>query len=248
MFLRNEVPELKVEVWSDFVCPFCYIGKRHLEKALEQFPHKENVTIEYRAYELDQHAEKTPKQTIHESLAHKYSMSVDKAMKMNESVRVRATEVGLTYNFDLMKPANTFDAHRVTKFASFQGKEEEMTERLLKGYFTDSELIGDHDTLVDLASDVGLNREEVRKVLESDDYSDDVRHDEKVAKQIGVEGVPFFVFNEEYAISGAQPINFFIEVIEKVWEEFEERARLEAINPKKSKTTYCTDEGCYEED
>lgn len=237
---------MKVEVWSDFVCPFCYIGKRHLEKALEQFPHKEHVTVEYKAYELDPNAKKNEHKTIHESLAQKYGMSIEKAKEMNESVGIRAAEVGLTYNFDRMKLTNTFDAHRLAKFASSKGKEEEMTERLLKAYFTDSQHIGDHDTLVHLASEIGLDGEEVRNVLKTEVYSDEVRHDLNIARQIGVQGVPFFVFNEEYAISGAQPIDLFTEVLEKVWEEFQERERQKAINP--TKTTYCTDEGCYEED
>lgn len=237
---------MKVEIWSDFVCPFCYIGKRHFEKALETFPHKEHIVIEYKAYELDPYADKNPKQTVHESLAHKYEMSIEEAKEMSEGVRTRASYVGLTYDFDGMKPTNTFDAHRVTKLASSQGREEEMIERLLKAYFTESEHIGDHDTLVKLASEIGLNKNDVKKVLVSKDFSDEVRYDENVARQIGVQGVPFFVFNEEYAISGAQPIDYFIEALAKLWEEYQERARLKRM--RKSKTTYCTDEGCYEED
>ncbi|MFD2044293.1 DsbA family protein [Ornithinibacillus salinisoli] len=239
---------MKIEVWSDFVCPFCYIGKRRLELALEKFDNKDNVLVEYKSYELDPHAEKNPGKSIHELLAGKYNISVEKARSMNENVGEQAAEVGLTYHFETMQHTNTFDAHRLAKYAAKQGKGKEMTEKLLYAYFTESKLISDRTTLADLAEEVGLEKEPVLEVLETDKYANHVRNDEETATQIGVQGVPFFVFNEKYAVSGAQPPEVFSEVLEKVWEEEKEKPILQSLNPKTSKTTYCTDDGCVEED
>ncbi|MUK89806.1 thioredoxin domain-containing protein [Ornithinibacillus sp. L9] len=239
---------MKIEVWSDFVCPFCYIGKRRLEQALDKFTNKEHVTVEYKSYELDPNAEINPNKSIHELLAGKYGMSVEKAKSMNENVGKQAAEVGLTYNFDTMQHTNTFDAHRVAKYAQRQGKGKEMTERLLHAYFTEGQLVSDTTTLANLAEEVGISKEEVLSVLNSDKYASRVREDEDTARQIGVQGVPFFVFNEKYAVSGAQPLEVFAEVLEKVWEEEREKPALQSLNPKTSKTTYCTDDGCVEED
>ncbi|MFB4168032.1 DsbA family oxidoreductase [Virgibacillus sp. JSM 102003] len=239
---------MKIEVWSDFVCPFCYIGKRRLEMALEKFSHNDKVTLEYKSYELDPNAQKNPEKNIHELLASKYGMSVEKAKNSNEELGKQAAEIGLTYNFDTMQHTNTFDAHRVTKYAEENGIGKEMTERLLKAYFTESELISNHATLIELAGEVGLDTDEVTKLLKVDDYAIHVRADEEQARQIGVQGVPFFVFNEKYSVSGAQPSEVFTEVLEKIWEEENEKPVLQTLNPKKSKTTYCTDEGCEVED
>ncbi|WP_077324299.1 DsbA family oxidoreductase [Virgibacillus siamensis] len=239
---------MKIEVWSDFVCPFCYIGKRRLEKALNEFAYKEDVTVEYKSYELDPNAEINPGKNIHELLASKYGMTVEKAKNSNESLGKQAAELGLTYNFDSMQHTNTFDAHRLAKFAGENGKGKEMTERLLKAYFTDSELISDHQTLVQLAGESGLDTAKVEEMLKLDDFALHVRADEEQARQIGVQGVPFFVFNEKYAVSGAQPPEVFSEVLEKVWQEENEKPVLQTLNPKKSKTTYCTDEGCVTEE
>lgn len=235
---------MKIEVWSDFVCPFCYIGKRKMESALENFTHKNDVTIEYKSYELDTDAEKKPGMKMHELLAKKYGMTVEKAKQMNEDIGKQAAEVGLTYNFDDMQHTNTFDAHCVAKFAGKQGKGKEMTERLLHAYFTESKLISDHTTLIELAGEVGLDVNKTANVLKSDMYATHVREDEEQARQIGVQGVPFFVFNEKYAVSGAQSAEAFSEVFEKVWEEENAKPVLKSLNPKKSRTTYCSDEGC----
>ncbi|WP_163971789.1 DsbA family oxidoreductase [Oceanobacillus halotolerans] len=235
---------MKIEVWSDFVCPFCYIGKRRLELALEQFEHSQGVTIEYKSYELDPNAEKNPGKSIHELLASKYGMSVEKAKKANEDLGKQAAEVGLTYHFDTIKHTNTFDAHRVAKFASENDKGTEMTERLLKAYFTDSKHIGEHDTLIGLAKEVGLDADKVENMLAGNEYASRVRDDEEQARDLGVQGVPFFVFNEKYAVSGAQPLEVFQEVLEKVWVEEKEKPSIQTLNPQGSKTTYCTDEGC----
>ncbi len=211
---------------------------------MEQFPHRENVTVEYKSYQLDPSAKHIPGKDFYETFSQLKGMPLEQVKVMNQQVGQQAASVGLTYNFDDMKYANTFDAHRVAKYADEQGKGKEITERFLYAYFTESELMSDPDTLIRLAGEVGLDTKEVEEVVHSDKYKNRVNEDIDVAKQIGVQGVPFFVFNEKYAISGAQPEEVFLEVFEKVWKEEVEKPVLKSLNPKKSETTYCTDEGC----
>lgn len=235
---------MKIEIWSDFVCPFCYIGKRRLEMALKQFPERDQVEIAYRSYELDPNASKNNKLNIHETLAKKYGMSIEQAKEANDNIGKQAAEIGLIYQFDTMIPTNTFDAHRLAKFAEEKSFGAKMTEHLLKAYFTDSKKISDYNTLADLAEDIGLNREETIEMLNSSAYSNAVRADEAEAKQIGISGVPFFVINQKYAVSGAQPVEAFVNALNMVWEEENGKTPLKVINPNKSKSEYCTDEGC----
>ncbi|MBS4196940.1 DsbA family oxidoreductase [Lederbergia citri] len=211
---------MKIEVWSDFVCPFCYIGKRRLEEALSKFPHRDKVEVVFRSFELDPNSPKEQNKNIHEALAAKYGVSVEEAKRMNEGVGEQARSGGLTFNFEKMVPTNTFDAHRLAHYAKTEGKDAALTEVLLKAYFTDSKKLSDKDTLADLAETVGLDREKTMSVLNDDDaFADDVRFDESTAQQIGVRGVPFFVFNQKYAISGAQPSESFLGALEKVWQD-----------------------------
>ncbi|MBW8348881.1 DsbA family oxidoreductase [Bacillus sp. IITD106] len=211
---------MKIEVWSDFVCPFCYIGKRRLEEALSKFPHRDKVEVVFHSFELDPNTPKEQNKNIHEALAAKYGVSVEEAKRMNEGVGEQARSVGLTFNFEKMIPTNTFDAHRLAHYAKTEGKDAALTEVLLKAYFTDSKKLSDKDTLADLAETVGLEREKTMSVLNDDNaFADDVRYDERTAQQIGVRGVPFFVFNQKYAISGAQPPETFLGALEKVWQE-----------------------------
>ncbi|OUM85518.1 MAG: disulfide bond formation protein DsbA [Bacillus thermozeamaize] len=216
---------IQVEIWSDFVCPFCYIGKRRFERALDQFEHKDEVKVVFRSFELDPHAPQIQDQNVHERLAEKYGMSLEQAKAMNERVGRLAEEVGLHYDFDNMKPTNTFDAHRLSHFAKREGKMGEMTERLMKAYFTEGLHIGKHEQLADLASEVGMEREKVLDMLRKNDFSEEVRRDEFIARQIGITGVPFFLFNQTYAVSGAQSSDVFLDVLQKVWEEEQDQAK-----------------------
>lgn len=210
---------MKIEVWSDFVCPFCYVGKRILEQALEKFEHREAVEVAFKSYELGPQAENNESVHFEEELAKKKNMSVESIREMNESIVMRAKDVGLNYTFDNMKQTNTLDAHRLMKFAETKGKGDDYTERVLKAHFEESTFIGSHDTLVSLAAEVGLNEAESRQVLESGQYQDAVRADQAEARQLGVQGVPFFVINRKYAVSGAQPEEIFVQTLEKIWEE-----------------------------
>ncbi|MET3695865.1 protein disulfide-isomerase [Bacillus oleivorans] len=210
---------MKIEVWSDFACPFCYIGKRRLEEALEQFPERDQVEVEFRSFELDPNAPKNSDDSLHEMLAKKYGTSVEQAKAMNNNVSEMANTVGLTYNLDQAVPTNTFTAHRLAQYAKTQGKEKEMVERLFKAYFTEGKHLSDHNTLLQLAAEVGLKLEDVKAVLESDEFTNEVHSNEIEAQQLGVTGVPFFVINRKYGISGAQPLEVFTQTLEKVWQE-----------------------------
>lgn len=224
---------MKVEIWSDFACPFCYIGKRRFEQAIEQFDG--NIKVEFRSFELDPNAPKKADQDIHDMLAGKYGMTREKAKAMNDQMTAQAKEAGLDYQMDTLIPANTHDAHRLSHYAKEQGMMTEFTERIMKAYFTESRHIGDFASLAELASETGIPTEEALKVLESDQYSEQVRADQEEAAQIGVQGVPFFVFNEKYAVSGAQPIESFLQVLHKV--EAEEQVTA-------TKTEWCADDDC----
>ncbi|MFD0617245.1 DsbA family oxidoreductase [Paenibacillus sp. GCM10027629] len=210
---------MKVEIWSDYQCPFCYMGKRQFEEALKQFPHQDAIEIVFKSFELDPNAPVEPKETIDEMLASKYGMSIEQAKAMNSDVAARAAEVGLTYVFDEMKPLNSFTVHRLTHFAATRGLQQQLTERLFAAYFTESKSLGDMETLLTLAVEVGLDREEASAVLASDDFANEVRADEQEGSRLGVQGVPFFVFNRRYAVSGAQSQDVFRDVLQKAWDE-----------------------------
>ena len=210
---------MKIEIWSDYVCPFCYIGKRRLEEALEQTGLGEKAEVVFKAFELDPNSPAVSDTLIKESLAKKYGMSVEEAKKMTDNVVDQAKAVGLNYNFDVMTPANTFNAHRLAKLAEQEGFDKTVSESLLKAYFIDGEKIGTEDVLLRIAEEAGISRDRAKAVLDSDEFADDVRMDIAEAQQIGVKGVPFFVINRKYAISGAQPAEAFANALRQAAEE-----------------------------
>ena len=156
---------MKIEVWSDFVCPFCYIGKRRLEIALNKFEHKDEVELVFKSFELDPSSKKKFDENIHEIIAKKYGISVEQAKASNNQIVEQAKAIDLNYNFDDLIPTNTFDAHRLSHYAKTDGKMNELSERLLKAYFVDSLNISDHKVLANLAGEVGLDSEEALKIL-----------------------------------------------------------------------------------
>ncbi|NYE04318.1 putative DsbA family dithiol-disulfide isomerase [Bacillus niacini] len=192
----------------------------------------------YRSYELDPTMGRDIKESMYETLAKKYGMSIAQAKANVERVVQMAKEVGLDYQMDTLIQTNTFDAHRLTLYAKTQGRMKEMTERILRAYFTESKHIGDHETLTELAVEVGLNREEVAKMLASDEMSDVVRADEQTAKQYGVTGVPFFLINKKYALTGAQPTETFVQALRKVIAEDD----ITVLNSQDGLN--CDDDGC----
>ncbi|OAS88527.1 MULTISPECIES: DsbA family oxidoreductase [Metabacillus] len=208
-----------IEIWSDIICPYCYIGKRRLEEALAKFQHKEEVKIEYRSFELNPDAKVHYEEDNIELLSKKYGTSKEQIKAMNLQLTEQAKEVGLTYHLDKIKATNTLNAHRLIHLAKQFGKENEMVERLFKAYFTEVRHVGEMKTLIELATEIGLDQQKVQSMLNSNEYEADVRAQEQDAQQIGVTGVPFYVINRKYAISGAQPSEVFLEVMEKVWIE-----------------------------
>ncbi|SDK47193.1 protein disulfide-isomerase [Sediminibacillus albus] len=222
-----------------------YIGKRRLEMALEQFPHKEQIEVEYKSFELDPTAPKYTDQSIYEALAAKFQSSEAQVREMNKGLIQQAADIGLTYNYDDMKPTNTFDAHRLAKFARTLDKEKELTENLLHGYFTDSKNVGDTETLVDIAEATEIDRNKVLEVLNDETaFADEVRNEEKTAQQIGATGVPFFVVNNKYSISGAQPLETFKGALEKIWEEENPKPKFQDLSLDGDNGAVCTDDSC----
>ncbi|MFD0047739.1 DsbA family oxidoreductase [Actinomycetes bacterium NPDC127524] len=236
---------MKIEVWSDFVCPFCYIGKRRLEAALSQFPHKDQVEVEFKSFELDPNSALNAGENIHEMLAKKYGMSIEQAKQANAGIGQQAQSEGLEFNFENMKPTNTFDAHRLAKFAKLHGKEAVLTEKLLYAYFTESKIVSDPEVLADIAEASGLDREEAKEVLsDKNAYAADVRQDESMAQQYGITGVPYFVINQKYAISGAQSAETFTGALQQVWQEENPVQKLKDLSGDTPADAFCADGSC----
>jgi predicted DsbA family dithiol-disulfide isomerase len=213
------VKKLLIDTWSDVVCPWCYIGKRRLEAALALFPHRADVEVRWRAFELDPSA--PPIRDSHvsqaERLAKKYGMSVSKAEAAIKNMTEVAAADGLEFHFEKTRSGNTFDAHRVLHLALERGVQDAVKERLLRGYMTEGVAIGEREALVELAGQAGLDREEVHAMLAGTQYAADVRADEEHARKLGISGVPFFVIGGRYAVSGAQPASVLLGALEKAW-------------------------------
>lgn len=210
---------MKVEIWSDVMCPFCYIGKRKFEKALAEFDGKEKVEIEWKSFQLNPSQITDPGKNINQYLSEVKGWSLEQAKEMNERVTAMAKEVGLNYNFDKAIVANSFDAHRLIQLAKRKELGDQMEEALFKAYFIDGKNTADHATLISLAADAGLDEAEAKAILESGIFADEVEADIELAQQIGVRGVPFFVFDRKYAVSGAQPPEVFLDTMKKVVHE-----------------------------
>ncbi len=209
--------QLTVEIWSDIVCPWCYIGKRRFEAALARFAHRDQVQLVWRSFELDPNTPRRTAGSLNDMLAQKMGVSPAQAAAMNAQVTGLAASEGLDYHLDRARHGNTFDAHRLIHLAAAHDLQPEMTERLLRAYFTDGLPISDLDTLVALGTEIGVPADTVRSMLDSDAYADAVRADEQRAAMFGIRGVPFFAINEQYGISGAQAADTFLDALEQVW-------------------------------
>ena len=210
---------MKVEIWSDVMCPFCYIGKRKFENALKQFSNADKVEIEWKSFQLDPDLVSDASKTVHEYLAERKGWTVDYAKQVGSQVTDMAKAEGLEYNFDKAIVANSLNAHRVSHLAKIYQLGNDLEEALFKAYFTEGKNIADKQTLVDIAVSVGLKSDEVVEVLNSDKFLQEVEVDILTAQKIGVRGVPFFVFDKKYAVSGAQPTDVFLGALEKTWNE-----------------------------
>jgi predicted DsbA family dithiol-disulfide isomerase len=210
---------MRIDIWSDVVCPWCYVGKRRLEAALAAFPARDSVEVQWHAFELDPGAPATREGSYEERLAEKYGRSLAEAAQMTASMTETAAAEGLDFRFDRARPGNTFDAHRLLHLAGLRGVQEDVKERLFRATFTEGEPISDPATLVRLVAEAGLDADEARAVLASDAYADEVRADEQQAAQLRISGVPFFVFDGKYGVSGAQPAEVLRQVLDRAWAE-----------------------------
>lgn len=204
-----------VEIWSDIACPWCYVGKRRFERALAEFAHRDDVRVTWRSFELDPQAPREREHDAATHLAEKYGTTREQALAMNANMTEVAAGEGLGFRFDLARGGNTFDAHRLTHLAAAHGLQDAMEERLMRGYLEEGEPIGDPAALERLAIDIGLPADEVRETLASDRFADAVREDERTAAALGITAVPFFVVNREIAVSGAQPPEVLLALLER---------------------------------
>ena len=221
---------MKIEIWSDVMCPFCYIGKRKFEAALEKFANKDEIAIEWKSFQLMPELKTDTARKSDEFLAEEKGVTLEHARAMNGHASQMARDAGLTFNFDKAIPANTFNAHRLIHFAKSQGKQDLAEEALFRAYFTEGENIDDIDTLAKLGATIGLDGTSIRTMLQSGNFANDVRQDIHESQQLGVRGVPFFVFDRKYAVSGAQASEVFQQVIQKSFTEWREENPAAKLN------------------
>ncbi|SDH47748.1 DsbA family oxidoreductase [Mucilaginibacter gossypii] len=221
--------KMVIEIWSDLICPFCYIGKRKLEAALNKFPQREKIKLIWKSYQLIPDLDTRPGRNLNEFMAAHKGMSIAQARAMNTHVSDIAKQNGLNYDLDHAIIANTFNAHRLLHFAKAYDKQDEAEEILFKSYFTDGKNIDDHLTLIQLGAEIGLDASKLKPALESDAYANEVRQDIEEAHQIGVRGVPYFLVDRKQAISGAQPEEVFDQVLSKAFEDWTTRTETITI-------------------
>lgn len=230
---------MKIEIWSDYACPYCYIGKRYLEQALKEFEHANSVEVVYKAFELDPSAAKEATTTTLGRIKHKYGKSEIQAQEMIDHIVAMAARVDLDMRYDSVRYTNTFDAHRLTKFASLHGKGLEMSERLFNAYFTQNLPLADHGVLLEIAVELGLDRVETQAMLASDMFAEDVRADEHRAREIGIRSVPHMVIDGQHDFVGAQPTDHLLTAIRDIWAEQQARDQVSSVD-----VIACDIDGC----
>lgn len=238
--MRQTTPRLvdvQVDIWSDIACPWCYIGKRRFEEALERFEHRDDVDVTWRSFELDPEAPAERSGDLVAHLAAKYGISVEQARASQEQLVQTAAAEGLDFRFDIARSGLTFDGHRMIHLAAKYDLADAMKERLLRAYFTEGELISDHETLVRMAAEVGVSKLEARVVLGGDRFTDEVRGDEAIAHRLGISAVPTFVVNRKLAIAGANPPEQLLSLLRQGWEQ---RPELAAVD----EGAACGPDGC----
>jgi len=209
---------MNVEIWSDIACPWCYVGKRRFEAALERFEHRDEVSVTWRSFELDPTAPHQRAGSGAEHLAEKYGTSLEEALAMEQRMTQTAAEDGLDFRFDRLRTGSTFDAHRLLHLARAHGAQDALKERFMRAYLTEGELMADHATLRRLATEAGLPEAEAIDVLASDQFADDVRDDERTAAAFGAHAVPFLVLDRAVAASGAHPVDSMLELLQQGWD------------------------------
>ncbi|MBA3654288.1 MAG: DsbA family oxidoreductase [Actinobacteria bacterium] len=207
---------MKIEVWSDVVCPWCYVGKRNIEAALAGFPHAAEVEVEWKAYELNPTAPAERPGSYVERIAAKYGVPVGEARARMARIISVGAAAGIDFRFESVRPGNTFDAHRLLRHAATLGRQSEVKERLFAATFTEGRPVGVRETLLEVAAESGMDVDEARRMLESRAHADAVRADEAEGMELGVQGVPFFVFDRRVAVGGAQPPEVMLQVLDRV--------------------------------
>lgn len=239
---------MQVQIWSDVVCPWCYVGKRRFEAALAQFDHRDDIELTWRSFELDPSA---PRSSADEPggqhaalLAAKYGKSLPQAQQMLDQMTATAAAEGLDFRFDLARSGNTFDAHRLLHLALANGVQDDLKERLDHETFTNGLAVSDHESLTAVAVSAGLDEAQVRNVLASDQYADAVRADIAQARAYGISGVPFFVIDSKYGVSGAQPADQLLDVLNQAWQQWSESQPAPLIHAHAGGAPTCDSDTC----
>jgi predicted DsbA family dithiol-disulfide isomerase len=217
--LTQVAQHMRVDIWSDIACPWCYIGKRRFEAALAEFEHRDDIELTWHSFELQPDGTSTPAGGHAAHLAEKYGRTLEQANQMLDDMTATAAKDGLVYRFDIAQGSNTFDAHRLLHFAHERGLQDQLKEALMRAMFTEGRSVADHESLTEIAAEAGLDRSEVSAVLAGNDYAAAVRADEAQARSFGINGVPFFVIDEKYGVSGAQPSELLHQALEQAWNE-----------------------------
>lgn len=211
---------MKINIWSDVRCPFCFVGKKKFEKALEKFPHSEKLEITWHSFQLDPQLITQPDVNPYEYFAKAKGITIERAKAMHEGAAMAGKEAGIDFNFDDSKVANSYKAHLLIQLSKTKNLANEMEEALFEAQFLDGKKIDDEETLIQLAKSIGITEDEAKNALQSDELGYLVKQDMQLAAQLGINAVPFFVINDKYGISGAQQPELFLEALEKTWEEF----------------------------
>lgn len=234
---------MKVEIWSDIACPFCYIGKAHIEKALSSFENAEDVEVLFKSYQLDPEYHNSDGEDVFTHLSEKKRMSLEQVRQMTERVNQMATETGLVIDFEKNIPANTIDAHRLIHLAYQEACGEEVLTALFKAYFTEGKNIEKVEVLEEIGLESGIKQEKLDSFFSSEDFAYDVKQDILESRNLGIRGVPFFLFNRKYAVSGAQPVEVFEEVLEKSFGEWR-KGNPALVNVGVDDAGMCADDSC----
>lgn len=222
---------MKIEIWSDIMCPFCYIGKRHFEAALAQFEHKDKVEIEWKSFQLDPTIPEEVKvrTDIAQYISTRKGMAIDDVKAMFQNVTEMAKNAGLDYDFDTQIVANSLKAHRIIQLAKEKNLGDQSEEVFFKGYFTNGKDLGNDSDLLELGQEIGLSEDEVNKALTQDEYLKYAKEDITEAAELGVDSVPFFVFNRKFAVKGAQPAHHFLDALKQSYQDFAKTSTLTTL-------------------
>ena len=233
-----------IEIWSDIMCPFCYIGKHHFETALDQVNFKDKLKIQYRSYMLNPDYYNVEGESTYSMLSRTKGITIDQAKDVTQRVVQMGTEVGLSINFDTNIPANTFKSHELIHLASKYKIGSQVKELLFEAHFNKGKNIEDIKVLINIADEAGIPKEEVEKALQSDEFAYAVKQDIQEARNLGIQGVPFFLFDRKYAVSGAQPVSVFFGALTKSFEEWKKENPSITILNKDDQSLNCNDDSC----